>query len=93
MNVSKDIDSDTGHATWVYTIKPAATISSVGVEDKIYIPENMKNGEYKLKIYTPPVEGAISVDKKTYSTLCDRKEVTFTVEGSATDDLNSHGTQ
>ena len=50
----------------------------------------MKNGDYKLKIYTTPVQGVGSVNKNQYSALCDRKEVTIKVDGAATDDLNSN---
>ena len=92
LNIVKSIDSSTGNAEWTYTIKPTNTLG-VGSEPKIYIPYETKDGEYTLKIYTPPISGASSVNKKKYSALCDRKEVKFTVKGSAMNDLNSHETQ
>lgn len=56
----------------------------------------LKNGDYKVSIYTPPVTGSSSIDKfntSKYSSLFDRKDVTIKVQGSSTDDLNSHTTQ
>ena len=50
----------------------------------------MKNGDYKLKIYTAPMQGVGSASKNKYSALCDRKEVIIKVDGAATDDLNSN---
>lgn len=49
-----------------------------------------------MSIYTPPVTGSSSIDKfntSKYSSLFDRKDVTIKVQGSSTDDLNSHTTQ
>lgn len=92
LNVSKSVNNNTGNATWTYSIKPTNTLG-VGETAKIYIPSETKDGDYKLKIYTPPVSGAGSVNKKNYSALCDRKEVTIKVKGSAMNDLNSHETQ
>lgn len=77
---------------WTYTIKPTDTLG-IGEVGKIYIPDNLKDGDYKLSIYTPPVSGVGSVNKNNFSALCDRKEVTIKVQGSSTDDLNSHETQ
>lgn len=87
---SKKVTGDT--VEWTYTIKPANTVG-IGETAKIYIPSETKDGDYTLKIYTPPVPGATSVNKKTYSALCDRKEVIIKVKGSAMNDLNSHETQ
>lgn len=80
---------------WEYTLKPSTTngVSEVG---KVYIPNNLKNGAYKVSIYTPPVSGVSSLAENStfkYSSLCDRKDVNVNVKGSATDDLNSHVTQ
>lgn len=80
---------------WEYTIKPSTTVgvSEVG---KVFIPQNLKDGTYKLSIYTPPVTGVSSLPEyntSKYSALCDRKDVNVKVKGSATDDLNSHVTQ
>ena len=87
---SKKVSGDT--VTWTYTVKPKVTM---GVKEtpKIFIPEDMKDGDYTLKIYTPPVPGVGSINKKTYSAMCDRKEVKIKVRGSAMNDLNSHSTQ
>lgn len=88
--VNRAAKSDgSGDVTWTYTIKPANTLG-IGETAKIYIPQGMKNGDYKLKIYTTPVQGVGSVNKNQYSALCDRKEVTIKVDGAATDDLNSN---
>lgn len=90
LNSSKTLSGNT--VTWTYTVKPKVT---VGIKEapKIFIPENMKDGDYTLKIYTPPVPGVGSINKKTYSAMCDRKEVVIKVRGSAMNDLNSHNTQ
>ena len=80
---------------WEYTIKPSKTVG-INSTSRIYIPENLKNGDYKISIYTPPVTGVSSLAESTklpYSALCDRKDVYVKVKGSATDDLNSHTTQ
>lgn len=80
---------------WEYTLKET-TINGVSSVEKIFIPENLKDGKYKLSIYTPPTSGVSSkaeYDKFKYSSLCDRKDTYVTVKGSATDDLNSHTTQ
>lgn len=80
---------------WEYTIKPSKTLG-VNQTSKIYIPENLKNGDYKISIYTPPVTGTTSSVKSSklkYGVLCDRKDVYVKVQGSSTDDLNSHNTQ
>lgn len=77
------------NVTWTYTIKPSNTVGS-NTSPKIYIPTEMKDGDYKLKIYTTPVQGVGSVNKKQYSALCDRKEVAIKVKGTASDDLNSN---
>lgn len=80
---------------WEYTIKPAKSAGTTEIS-KIFIPQNLKNGDYKISIYTPPVTGVSSLGESknlNYSTLCDRKDVYVEVKGSATDDLNSHITQ
>lgn len=80
---------------WEYTLKET-TVNGVSSVGRIFIPENLKDGSYKLSIYTPPVSGVSSkaeYDKFKYSSLCDRKDTYITVKGSATDDLNSHNTQ
>lgn len=80
---------------WEYTIKPSVLVG-ISSTEKIYIPQNLKNGDYKVSIYTPPVTGSSSIDKfntSKYSSLFDRKDVTIKVQGSSTDDLNSHTTQ
>ena len=91
LNMTKNINSTSHNGEWTYTIKPTNTLG-VGSEAKIYIPTDMKDGEYTLKIYTPSVNG-VSSWKNTYSSLCDRKEVKITVKGAASNDLNSHETQ
>lgn len=90
LNATKKVSGNT--VTWTYTVKPS---KSVGIKEtpKIFIPDTTKDGDYTLKIYTPPVSGVGSINKKTYSALCDRKEVTIKVKGSAMNDLNSHNTQ
>ena len=90
LNATKKVSGNT--TTWTYTVKSA---NSLGIKEvaKIFIPETAKDGDYNLKIYTPPVSGVGNINKKTYSALCDRKEVTIKVKGSAMDDLNSHNTQ
>ena len=84
------------HVTeWEYTIKASNTIAGIET-NKIYIPNNLNDGKYKLSIYTSPVTGVSSLslnNKSKYSSLCDRKDVYITVNGSYTDDLNSHNTQ
>lgn len=75
--------------TWTYSIKPSNTLG-IGETPKIYIPQGMKNGDYKLKIYTTPLQGVGTEKKPAYRALCDRKEVTIKVKGSATDDLGSN---
>lgn len=87
--------SETQLSEWEYTIKPAM---SAGVKEtsKIFIPQNLKNGKYKISVYTPPVTGVSSLNEAKslkYSAMCDRKDVYVEVKGSATDDLNSHTTQ
>lgn len=80
---------------WEYTIKPSKTVGLVET-GKVYIPQNLKDGDYKISIYTPPVTGASSLNElqtSKYSALCDRKDVKVKVKGSSTDDLNSHVTQ
>lgn len=80
---------------WEYTIKPSRTVGLVET-GKVFIPQNLKDGDYKLSIYTPPTSGASSLNEyntSKYNLLCDRKDVTVKVKGSATDDLNSHVTQ
>ena len=80
---------------WEYTIKPSVLVG-ISSTEKIYIPQNLKNGDYKVYIYTPPVTGSSSIDKfntSKYSSLFDRKDVTIKVQGSSTDVLNSHTTQ
>ena len=80
---------------WEYTIKPSRTVGLVET-GKVFIPQNLKDGDYKLSIYTPPTSGASSLNEyntSRYNLLCDRKDVTVKVKGSATDDLNSHVTQ
>ena len=74
---------------FTYTIKPSNTlgISQVG---KIFIPTGLKDGKYKISIYTPPISGAISNGKNKYTSLCDRRDVYINVSGSYTDDLNSN---
>ena len=90
LNATKKVRGNT--VTWTYTVKPS---KSVGIKEtpKIFIPDTTKDGDYTLKIYTPPVAGVGNINKKTYSALCDRKEVTIKVKGSAMNDLNSHNTQ
>ena len=90
LNATKKVSGNT--VTWTYTVKPS---KSVGIKEtpKIFIPDTTKDGDYTLKIYTPPVAGVGNINKKTYSALCDRKEVKITVKGSAMNDLNSHNTQ
>lgn len=77
---------------FTYTIKATNTLG-IKASNKIFIPASLKDGEYKISIYTPPVTGVPSANKGTYSALCDRKDVTIKVKGSYTDDLNSHITQ
>lgn len=80
---------------WEYTIKPSVVVG-ISSTEKIYIPQNLKDGNYKVSIYTPPITGSSSIDKyntSKYSSLCDRKDVKIKVQGSSTDDLNSHITQ
>ena len=80
---------------WEFTIKES-TSNGVKQPGKIFIPENLKDGDYKISIYTPPVSGVSSLSEYNtfkYSSLCDRKDTNVTVKGSATDDLNSHITQ
>ena len=74
---------------FTYTIKPSNTlgISEVG---KIFVPTGLKDGKYKISIYTPPISGAISNGKNKYTSLCDRRDVYINVSGSYTDDLNSN---
>lgn len=74
---------------WTYTIKPSNTlgISDVG---KIFIPTGLKDGKYKISIYTPPIAGAISDGKNKYTSLCDRRDVYIEVDGVYTDDLDSN---
>ena len=78
-----------------YTIKPSKTVGAVET-GKIYIPTNLKDGKYKISVYTPPITGVSSLaetNKSKYSALCDRKDLEIIVSGSSTDDLNSHITQ
>ena len=90
LNSTKKVSGST--VEWTYTIKPTNTLNE-RESDKIFIPYETKDGDYTLKIYTPPVSGVTSVNKKQYSALCDRKEVVIKVQGSAINDLNSHETQ
>ena len=75
-----------------YTIKSTNTLG-VKNSNKIFIPASLKDGDYKISIYTSPIPGIPTANKPTYSALCDRKDLTIKVKGSYTDDLNSHITQ
>lgn len=70
------------------------SVNSLGVSnsDKIFIPTGMKDGDYRISIYTPPVTGTptASASEQSTSKMCDRKEITIKVKGAYTDDLNSH---
>lgn len=74
---------------FTYTIKPSNTlgINSVG---KIFIPEGLKDGKYKISMYTPPIAGVASSGKNEYTSLCDRRDVYIYVSGAYTDDLDSN---
>ena len=83
--------SDETIKKFTYTIKATNTL---GINsDKIFIPKSLKDGNYKISIYTPPVTGMPSVGKNEYTALCDRKDFNIKVKGSYTNDLNSHTTQ
>ena len=83
--------SDETIKKFTYTIKATNTL---GINsDKIFIPKSLKDGNYKISIYTPPVTGMPSVGKNEYTALCDRKDFNIEVKGSYTNDLNSHTTQ
>lgn len=91
----EEVDMSTSTETikkLTYTIK---TTNTLGIKDsdKIFIPTSLKDGNYKISIYTPPIAGMPSVNKGAYSSLCDRKDINIKVQGSYTDDLNSHTTQ
>ena len=75
-----------------YTIKAGSTLG-IKNSNKIFIPTSLRDGDYKISIYTPPIGGMPSVNKGANSALCDRKDVTIKVKGSYTDDLISHVTQ
>ena len=75
-----------------YTIKSVTTLG-IKESNKIFIPTSLKNGDYKISVYTSPTVGTATANKPIYSTMCDRKDLTIKVKGSYTDDLNSHITQ
>lgn len=79
--------------TNTYTLN---SVNSLGISNsnKIFIPATLKDGDYKISIYTPLITGTptASTDKQTVSKMCDRKEITIKVKGSYLDDLNSHST-
>ena len=74
-----------------YTLE---SVNSLGISNsnKIFVPSTMKDGDYKVLIYTPAVTGTPTASASEQSTtkMCDRKEITIKVKGSYTDDLNSH---
>ena len=74
---------------FTYTIKPSNTL---GIKEtgKIFIPVELKNGKYKISVYTPPIAGASSNGKNNYTSLCDRRDVYIEVKGTYTDDLDSN---
>lgn len=93
--VVEETDMSTSSETikkFTYTIK-ATNAFGIKESNKIFIPQNLKDGNYKISVYTPPITGMPSVNKGAYSALCDRKDVTIKVSGSYLDDLNSHKTQ
>lgn len=76
---------------WEYTVKGTSSSGAQSV-GRIFVPSNLKDGGYKLSVYTPPFTGVSNINKTKlgYTGLCDRKDMFVKVEGSATDDLNSH---
>lgn len=91
----QETDESTSSETikkFTYTIKATNTLG-IKESSKIFTPTSLKDGNYKVSIYTPPIAGVPSVNKGAYSTMCDRKDVNITVKGSYTDDLNYHITQ
>lgn len=79
---------------YTFTLK---SINTLGVkeEGKIYVGENVKDGEYGIQIWTPVINGIPTKNLKTVSglteytpsQLADFQTVKFEVKGSATDDL------
>lgn len=87
----KDLSTDTEIIKeWTYTVKPSNTLGINNDVGKIFIPTGLKDGDYKISIYTPPISGVVSDGKKTYTSLCDRRDIYIEVSGSYTDDLNSN---
>jgi hypothetical protein len=84
---------DSSSKTWTYTIKGTTSPSGVQTSSKIYVPENTSDASYKIRIYTPPVPGVTNAAKSANMVMCDRKDVSIIVIGSAYDDLNGHEVQ
>lgn len=88
--VERDLSTSTEIVKeFTYTIKPSNTLG-IGATGKIFIPTELKDGNYKVSIYTPPIIGAVSSGKNNYTSLCDRSDIYIKVSGSYTDDLNSN---
>lgn len=87
----KDLSTDTEIIKeWTYTIKPSNTLGINSNIGKIFIPTGLKDGDYKISIYTPPISGAVSDSKGKYTSLCDRRDIYIEVSGAYTDDLNTN---
>ncbi|AJD93479.1 hypothetical protein JMA_41620 (plasmid) [Jeotgalibacillus malaysiensis] len=79
---------------FVYTMQVS---NDMGVEEpgKVYVGENVKDGEYQINVWTPQINGIptknlIDVNGLSVyepSLLGDNHELRFEVKGSATDDL------
>jgi hypothetical protein len=79
---------------YTFTLKSENTLG-LKAEGKIYVGEDVKDGEYGLKVWTPVINGIPTKNMQTVagltqyvpSQLADYKVVKFEVKGSATDDL------
>jgi len=73
--------------TRTFQLNPRSVIEKT--ENKLYINEKTKNGQYNVRVETEPFFG--SYDKPTSPPdLCIVKNVTIEVKGSYLDDLNTH---
>lgn len=79
---------------YTFTLKPSNPFG-VKEEGKIYVGEDVKDGEYALDVWTPVINGIPTKNLSTVngltaytpSQLADFQTVKFEVKGSATDDL------
>lgn len=82
-----------GTKNWTYRIKNATAMGE-SVVGKFYIGEEVSNGQYDMRVFTPKIAGVAG--KMTEATkdlnhqLFDSREVTIEVVGSATDDVTDH---